>query len=129
MNTTCPHCNTTLEVDSSAVGTTVKCPVCNNNFVVEGTVKPKVVVQNNNNNVPNYLVPAILVTLFCCIPFGIVSLIHSSNVNTKLSHGDISGAIDASKKAKLWIFISIGAGLLGGILCFMLNILAAFAEA
>lgn len=128
MNVTCPHCNGSLEADSSVVGTTVRCPVCNNNFVVGGAVKPKGVVQNNNN-IPNYLVPAILVTLFCCIPFGIVSLINSSNVNTKLAQGDISGAINASKKAKLWIFISLGAGLLGGILYIMLNILVGLAEA
>lgn len=129
MNVTCPHCNSSCEADSSVVGTTVRCPVCNNNFFVEDTVKPKVVVQNNNNKVPNYLVPAILVTLFCCIPFGIVSLIHSSNVNTKLAQGDISGAIDASNKAKLWMFIALGAGLLGGILSILFNILVAFAEA
>jgi interferon-induced transmembrane protein len=59
--------------------------------------------------VPNYLIPAIL-SLFCCWPLAIVAIIFAAQVNGKVQSGDIQGAIDASKKAKLFSFISIGLG-------------------
>lgn len=59
--------------------------------------------------VPNYLIPAIL-SLFCCWPLAIVAIIFAAQVNGKVAAGDIQGAIDASKKAKLFSFISIGLG-------------------
>ncbi|MBI3260292.1 MAG: CD225/dispanin family protein [Ignavibacteriae bacterium] len=61
-------------------------------------------------NVPNYLVQSILVTIFCCMPTGIAAIIFSSQVNTKLAVGDFDGARESSRKAKLWCWISFGAG-------------------
>lgn len=61
--------------------------------------------------VPNYLVQAILVTLFCCLPFGIAAIVFAAQVNGKLSVGDYTGAIELSKKAKLWCWVSFGVGL------------------
>jgi Interferon-induced transmembrane protein len=63
-------------------------------------------------SVPNYLVPAII-SLFCCLPLGIVGVIFAAQVNGKVAAGDTAGALDASKKAKLFSFIAIGLGLLG----------------
>ena len=65
--------------------------------------------------VNNYLVPAILVTLCCCLPGGIVAIVYAAQVNSKLAGGDISGAMDASRNAKMWCWIAAGAGLLLGI--------------
>ncbi|MGE5735464.1 MAG: CD225/dispanin family protein [Acidobacteriota bacterium] len=62
--------------------------------------------------VPNYLVFAILSTVLCCLPTGIVSIIYAAQVNTKVAAGDIAGATQASKNAKLWALISLGLGLL-----------------
>ena len=39
--------------------------------------------------VPNNLVWAILSTLFCCLPAGIVSIVYAAQVNGKLAAGDI----------------------------------------
>ncbi len=61
-------------------------------------------------NIPNYLIPAIL-SLFCCWPLSIVAIIFAAQVNGKVASGDIQGAMDASKKAKLFSFIAIGIGL------------------
>jgi hypothetical protein len=61
-------------------------------------------------SVPNYLVQAILVTIFCCIPFGIVSIIYAAQVNSKLAIGDVAGAMESSRSAKLWAWISFGIG-------------------
>ncbi len=61
--------------------------------------------------IPNYLVQAILCTLFCCLPAGIVSIVFAAQVNSKLTAGDYAGARDASNKAKTWAWVSFGVGL------------------
>lgn len=65
--------------------------------------------------IANYLVQSILVTLFCCLPFGIVSIVYAAQVNTKLAAGDYAGAMDSSQKAKTWAMWSFGIGLVGGL--------------
>src|SRR2546421_12548785 len=72
--------------------------------------------------VPNYLVPAI-VSIFCCWPLGIVAIIFAAQVNGKVASGDIAGAVDASKKAKLFSFIAIGIGLAVGLIYVLLMFL------
>ena len=72
--------------------------------------------------VPNYLVPAI-VSIFCCWPLGIVAIIFAAQVNGKVAAGDIAGAADASKKAKLFSFIAIGIGLVVVLIYLCLTIL------
>jgi hypothetical protein len=61
--------------------------------------------------IPNYLVPAIL-SAVCCFPLGIISIIFAAQVNSKVAQGDIPGAMDASKKAKLLSYIFLGLGIL-----------------
>lgn len=73
-------------------------------------------------SVPNYLVPAII-SVFCCSPLGIVAIIFAAQVNGKVASGDIAGAVDASKKAKLFSFISIGIGLALGVVYMLLTVL------
>ncbi len=62
-------------------------------------------------HIPNYLVQAILVTIFCCLPFGIVSIVYAAQVNAKLAAGDVSGAMKASSSAKTWAWVAFGTGL------------------
>ena len=69
-------------------------------------------------NVPNYLVLSII-SLFCCLPLGIAAVIFAAQVNNKVAAGDTAGALDASKKAKMFIYIAIGLGLAGTI-CYVL---------
>jgi len=63
-------------------------------------------------DVPNYLIPAILSTIFCCVPLGVVSIIFASQVNSKVAAGDIAGAAEASRKPKMFMFIAVGLGVL-----------------
>jgi hypothetical protein len=58
---------------------------------------------------------AILTTIFCCLPFGIVSIVYSSQVNSKLAAGDVEGATTASANAKRWAWIALIAGIVVGI--------------
>jgi predicted secreted protein len=57
--------------------------------------------------VSNNLVWAILSTLFCCLPLGIVSIVFASQVNTKLAAGDVAGARESADKAKKWAIYSV----------------------
>ena len=62
--------------------------------------------------VPNRLVPAVLVTVACCLPCGVVALIYSARVNRCLETGDPEGAARASRTAARWCLLSLGVGLL-----------------
>ena len=66
----------------------------------------------------NYLVESILVTIFCCMPFGIAGIVFASQVNSKFSAGDYEGAIRASKDAKKWM----NWGLISGVIIAVLYI-------
>ncbi len=67
-------------------------------------------------NVNNYLVQSILVTLFCCLPFGIVAIINSSKVSGLLAQGDYAGAQAAADSAKKWSMYGLIAGIVVGVL-------------
>ena len=64
----------------------------------------------------NYLVWAILTTLFCCLPLGIVSIVFAAQVDGKLASGDYAGAVAASNNAKRWAIIAAVSGIVIAIL-------------
>ena len=68
--------------------------------------------SSDTSAVPNYLIPAILSTVFCCLPLGVVSIIFATQVNSKIAAGDTAGAMESSKKAKMFMFIAVGLGVL-----------------
>ncbi|WP_308593573.1 CD225/dispanin family protein [uncultured Porphyromonas sp.] len=55
---------------------------------------------------PNYLVWSILVTLFCCIPGGVVAIVYSTQVSSRFQQGDYAGANESSRNARKWVIIS-----------------------
>ena len=59
----------------------------------------------------NWLVESILVTLFCCLPLGIVGIVFASQVNSKFAAGDYNGALRASRDAAKWTKISFWIGI------------------
>ena len=62
--------------------------------------------------IQNYLGFAIFTTLCCCMPLGIVSLIFSAQVNSKLAAGDVAGAQRSAQTARTWAVIAFITGLL-----------------
>jgi hypothetical protein len=74
---------------------------------------------------PNYLVWAILSTLFCCWPTGIVAIVFAAGVSSKMTAGDIDGARKSSQNAKLWTWITFGLGLAGFVLVFVFALIGA----
>ena len=67
---------------------------------------PREVVNNN-------LVWAILATLFCCLPTGIVAIVYAAQVDGKVSAGDIAGARESARNAATWSWVSFGLAMLG----------------
>jgi hypothetical protein len=75
-------------------------------------------------SVPNYLVQAILVTLFCCLPLGIAAIVQAAQVNSKLQVGDYEGAVLASEQAKKYCWWSLYAGIAVFIIYFIIGMVA-----
>jgi hypothetical protein len=74
--------------------------------------------------IPNYLIfAAISIALaalcsFCyCLPiglpFGILAVIYSAQVNGRVQAGDVQGARNSAKQAKMWCMVSVGISLGG----------------
>ncbi len=59
----------------------------------------------------NHLALAIITTIICCLPAGIVSIVYATQVNSKYNAGDYEGAVRASKNAKTWWIVSAVAAL------------------
>ncbi len=72
-----------------------------------------------------YLVWAILVTLFCCLPLGIVSIVKASQVSSAYNVGDYALAERNSQDAKKWAKWGAIAGVIGLILYIVFIVLAA----
>lgn len=113
----CPQCGAS-NPDNSTV-----CVQCGRTLLA-GTASPaplpvQGVVLPPGQTVPNYLVFAILATVFCCLPAGIPAIVFAAQVNGKLQAGDLAGAQAASRNAKTWCWVSFGVGL-GSILIWIL---------
>lgn len=94
----CPACG--AEISASAG----QCPKCGHPIQ-----QTNVAGFNNGQPKPDtHLAKAIISTILCCLPLGIVSIIYSTKVDSLYALGDYEGAINASKKANKWGNWSIG---------------------
>jgi predicted secreted protein len=59
-------------------------------------------MNTSQDVVPNHLIWAILTTLFCCLPLGIVSIVYAAKVDGLRAAGNVPAAWEASRKAKMW---------------------------
>jgi hypothetical protein len=77
--------------------------------------------------VPNNWVLAVVATvvsLSCCLPHGLVSLIFAMQVNKKAAAGDIDGATKAAKRAKMFAWISIALGVVWFVIAMISGVFA-----
>ena len=137
---TCPYCQVPLKSGEESFN----CPKCetphhlecwreNNGCTVFGcnaseTFTPSIDLSSyerststsaTNTSIPqgpikSYLAHAILVTLFCCIPFGIPAIVYAAQVNSKIAVGDYQGAKTSSDNAKTWCIVSLLVGIVAG---------------
>lgn len=68
---------------------------------------------------PTNMVWAVLCTIFCCLPFGIVAIIKASNVNSAWYSGNRELAVRNSKDAMKWAGYGVLASVIGIILYFV----------
>jgi hypothetical protein len=59
----------------------------------------------------NWLVESILVTLLCCLPFGIVGIVYATKVESLWVSGQHEASIKASKDAGKWVRIGFFCGI------------------
>ncbi len=63
-----------------------------------------------------WMIESILVTIFCCLPFGIVAIIKASKVTSQYVAENYVESQKASAQAGKWVKLSIG----GGIVCWLI---------
>jgi hypothetical protein len=83
---------------------------------INGTQQPK-----------TWLVESILVTLFCCLPFGIAGIINAANVSSRFAAGDIEEASRASAQAGKWTKWAFWMGLILYVISLIIYLIAGVA--
>ena len=80
----------------------------------------------------NWLVESILITLFCCLPFGIVSIVYATKVETLWNAGQRDEAMQASLNAGKWVRIGFFSGIAAMVIYLImifLGVIAGFGSA
>ena len=81
--------------------------------------------MENQNKPDNNMLWAILSTLFCCLPLGIVSIINAAKVDGLYRAGDYQGAEDAADKAKKYAQYSAVCALIVFVISFFVRMAGA----
>lgn len=74
----------------------------------------------------NYLAWAIVTTLCCCMPFGVVAIVNAAGVDSAWSRGDYDEALLKSQNAAKWCKLS---AVVGGIVIFLYIVILAICVA
>lgn len=69
----------------------------------------------------SYMWLAICTTLLCCLPFGIVSIVYASKVDSNWAVGDYEEAFANSEKAKNWGIASAATGFVLAVIMFIIG--------
>ena len=109
----CPKCGATV-ADGVAV-----CSSCG--------AQVSAAVPAPSARIENHLTGAILTTLCCCMPFGIVSIVYAAKVNGLVAAGDLAGAQKAADQAKTWIAWGVGIGVVVQLINVIVQVIAAVA--
>ncbi len=83
-----------------------KIPVLNESAPAQPAVKIPVLNETVPEKPATMLPWAILATVLCCLPVGIVAIIKASNVDSAWRRGDYEAAYAAAKDAKTWTIVA-----------------------
>lgn len=56
----------------------------------------------------NFLPWAIISTILCCLPFGIVAIVYATQVDSYWFSGNYEASRRAAKNARTWTWVSVG---------------------
>jgi archaellum biogenesis protein FlaJ (TadC family) len=73
---------------------------------------------------PTYMAQAVLATLFCCVPLGVVAIVKASQVSAAWQNGDVATAHQRSREAAAWVNWSVGVTFLMGLLWMVFAVFA-----
>ncbi len=117
----CPYCKEEIQADA------IKCKHCGE-YLQVNDVRSTANTRQTAPLPPNtYLVWAILVTIFCCLPFGIVSIVYAAKVESAYARKEYEEAERVSKQARNWMLAGLISGVVIGILYFVLVFAGIFA--
>lgn len=68
--------------------------------------------RDNNNDIPDYLVHSILVTIFCCMPLGIPAIVYAALSKGQRESGNYREAREHADTAKNWCIAAFVVGLI-----------------
>ena len=83
-------------------------------------------MENQPKRPSSYLALAIISTIICCLPAGIVSIVYATKVNGLYQDGKYEEAKRASRNAKTWGLVSVGIAFIGIIIYLLIFGLAIF---
>lgn len=92
----CKECGSAIDENTKF------CPDCGVNRVLPKTAE----------NIDSGLVLAIITTVLCCIPFGIVAIVYAAKVNDLVTRGRIAEAREAAAQSQKWSIIGIVSSLI-----------------
>ena len=112
-NASCPYCGKTLDAGATF------CSRCGKNIASAGstsvTTSQHYQAAGTPPHVENYLVWAILATIFCCLPFGVVAIVYAAQVNSALAAGNYELAVRNAENARKWCWVAFWTGLAGAL--------------
>ncbi len=77
---------------------------------------------------PTYLWQSIVCIFLCCWPFAIPAIVFGAKVKPAMDAGDYGAALEASKKAKMWLLISVIVGIIWIIFVLVVSSAAGISE-
>lgn len=99
------------------------CPNCGNQLNT-----PVAAGNGTVEKINTWLIPAILATVLCCLPFGIVSIVYAVGANTEISNRNFELAKQKAAKAKTWFWVSFACGFLGSLFYIICAVAGAAAD-
>ncbi len=116
----CSYCGKERTSDGSF------CPYCGKSFAAQSpsqvpsfqTSRRGPFTPAYDKNIDTHFALAIIVTLFCCLPGGIIAICYSAKANTLLSVNDIQGAQAAADASSDWSTASISFGIISWVIWF-----------
>ena len=112
----CPSCGMPATGAAPASGAPVQ--------VAVGVAQPGAPLQASVGT----LVGSILVTMFCCLPFGIVSIVYACKANSAAGIGNRALMESAQRTAVGWIIASVASGAVFFVLYIALVVMATALE-